>query len=318
MVDRPPHPRVVAIVGPTASGKTDLSLSVAHALGAEIINADSRQVYRGMDIGTGKPSRDERSRAPHHLFDIVDPDEHFSLAAFLDSAREAITAIHDRGSPIVLVGGTGQYVWALLEGWQIPSVPPNPELRLSLQAQAEKYGPGALYTKLKALDPESAAIIDAQNVRRVIRALEVMSATHRRFSEVRRSEPPPWAVTIIGLTMARPLLDRRIADRIDRQIAAGWVDEVRQLQAQGYETTLPSFGSIGYRDVAAFDAGQVDLESTRERVLGATKRLARKQYAWFGRSDPRINWIDHTPDTAADSLRRTLSLADARFEREGS
>ncbi|MDA1096977.1 MAG: tRNA (adenosine(37)-N6)-dimethylallyltransferase MiaA [Chloroflexi bacterium] len=314
MVNRPPHPRVIAFVGPTASGKTDLSLSVAEALGAEIVSADSRQVYRGMDIGTGKPSQEERARAPHHLFDIIDPDEDFSLAAYLDMAREAITAIHDRGHPILLVGGTGQYVWALLEGWQVPSVPPNPELRLTLQTQAEKYGPAALYAKLTALDPESAAIIDPQNIRRVIRALEVMSATSRRFSEVRRSELPPWAVTIIGLTMARPLLDQRIADRIDRQIAAGWVEEIRQLQAHGYETTLPSFSSIGYREIAAFDAGQTDLKSTRERVLQATKRLARRQYAWFGSSDPRVHWLDQPSYTETDSLRRIVSLANSQSE----
>jgi tRNA dimethylallyltransferase len=283
---------LIAIVGPTAVGKTGLSIALAEALGAEVVNADSRQVYRGMDIGAGKPSLEERSRVPHHVFDVVDPDADFSLALYLDLAREAIAATHARNRPVILVGGTGQYVWALLEGWRIPRVPPNPQLRRDLQERAERVGAPALHAELAALDPAAAAIIESNNLRRTIRALEVIRATGRPFSEARRAEAPSWDVRTIGLTMERQALYERIDRRVEAQIAAGWPEEVQCLLERGYGPDLPSFASLGYREMTAYVRGEASLEEARARIQLLTRRFARRQYAWFRPNDPRIAWID--------------------------
>jgi len=218
---------LVVLVGPTGVGKTALAVQLAQALRGEIISADSRQVYRRMDIGTAKPTPEERALARHHLIDILDPDEPFSLAEFQERAYACIADVAQRDRLPMLVGGTGQYVRAVVEGWRVPRVPPDPALRAALFAEAERDGAEALYERLIALDPGAAAFVDARNVRRVVRALEVCIRSGRPFSEQRGKTPPPYRILTIGLTMERQALYRRIDRRIDDMLAQGLVDEGR-------------------------------------------------------------------------------------------
>jgi len=285
---------VVAIVGPTAVGKTALSLRLVEALGGEIVSADSRLVYRGLDIGTAKPTPEERARVPHHLIDILDPDETLGLAQYQALAYAAIDAILARGKLPLLVGGTGQYVRAVLEGWRVPAAPPHPRLRALLTAAMT--GQIALvpdpWRWLIALDPEAAGWIDPHNVRRVVRALEVTLTTGRPFSALRRRQPPPYAILQIGLTLPRAVLYARADARIDAMIAAGWPEEVRRLLAQGYHPSLPSMSSLGYREMARYVRGEIDLAEAVRLIRRATRRFIRHQANWFRLSDPRIHWFD--------------------------
>ena len=281
---------MLAIVGPTAAGKSALAMRLATSVPTEIVNADSRQVYRHMDIGTAKPSPEEREAVPHHLIDIVGPDQEYSLALFLQRATDAIRDIHKRGVLPVLVGGTGQYVWALLEGWRVPRVPPDPGLRLSLEERARSSGPEALYTELTKKNPEAAARIDARNVRRVIRALEVWYAAPDARPET--AQKPTYETRVIGLTMERSALYRRIDKRVDAMIAAGWVDEVRSLLERGYGPELPSMSSVGYGELVRHLNGELSLDEAVERIKGRTHRFARHQYAWFRPGDERIRWFN--------------------------
>lgn len=283
---------VLVVVGPTAVGKTATSLLLARKLGGEIISADSRQVYRGLDIGTAKASSKERQEIPHHLIDIREPDETISLGEYKVLADATIEDILARGRLPILVGGTGQYVRAVVEGWQIPRVPPQPKLRQDLEALAAREGKEAVFARLKELDPASARAIDYRNLRRVIRAIEVTLATGRPFSELQTKQPPPWRIVQIGLTRPRELLYARADARIEAMFAAGWVEEVRRLLAQGYGPDLPSFGSLGYRDVAAYLAGEVTMEEAKARIRRATRAFIRRQYNWFRLTDPRIRWFD--------------------------
>lgn len=286
------RPKPVVIVGPTATGKSDLAVALAERFGGEIVNADSRQVYRCLDIGTAKPPLEVRRRIPHHLFDIVRPDEEFSVALYTRLAREVVEDIARRGRLPILVGGTGHYIWALLEGYQVPPIPPDPELRRRLRDRAEREGPEALYAELKAADPEAAARIDPRNLRRVIRALEVITKTGRKFSELRLKNPPPWDPFIIGLTLDRQKLYRRIDRRVEEMIAAGWVDEVRRLLEKGYSPELPALTGHGYRWLAKYLKGEIPLEEAIARTKNEIHNYARHQYAWFRLSDPRITWLE--------------------------
>ena len=290
-------PRVLFIVGPTAGGKTAASLRLARDARVEIVNADSRQVYRGMSVGTGKPAPAELASAPHHLIDVASPDERYNLARFLAEARAAIADIASRDAVPVVVGGTGQYVWGLVEGWRTPSVPPNPELRAELAEEARRSGPGPLHERLRAVDPRAADTIDPRNVRRVIRALEVWHETGAPFSRQRRKSPPDFEPVIFGIAPERAVLRQRADDRVDTMLRGGWPEEVRKLLDAGYGRGLPSFSSVGYREVAAYVNGELTLEETAERVKKETHRLIRRQATWFKAGDPRIAW---GPD--ADSL----------------
>jgi len=244
IVNRQPAPvvgqvsSIVVVVGPTAAGKTDLAIALAAALGGEIISADSRQIYRGMDIGTAKATPEQRARAPHHLLDVVNPDQVLTLAEYQHMAYDAITGVQSRGLVPILAGGTGQYVRAVTEGWQIPAVAPDPALRAALEAEALEAGAEAFHARLAGLDPRAAARIDYRNVRRVIRALEVCLVTGRPISELQSKEPPPWRAgrraCWIGVTRPRPELYARIDARVDRMIAGGLVEEVRALAGAGY------------------------------------------------------------------------------------
>jgi len=284
--------KLVAIVGPTATGKTTLAVAIARTLDGEIVGADSRQVYRHMDIGTAKPTPEERSLAHHHLIDVVEPDQEFSLAQYLELAVAVLEDVWSRGKQPLLVGGSGQYVWALLEGWRVPRLPPQQELRRELEERAAREGAGALHGELVQVDPKAAARIDPRNVRRVIRALEVYRATGRPISYWQEKGPPPWQTLILGLTCPRQELYRRIDARVDAMMEAGLVDEVRALLARGYSPSLASLSGIGYKQVCQHLAGELDLATAVARIKTATHRLARQQYTWFRLDDGRIRWID--------------------------
>ena len=305
----PTHP-LVAIVGPTATGKSALALHLAQRLNGEVVNDDSRLVYRGMDIGTAKPSREERALVPHHLVDTLDPDEPYNLALYLAEARRAVEDIHRRGKLPMLVGGTGQYIWGLLDGFRAPQVPPNPALRARFEADAATLGPDALWQRLQAVDPVAASRIDPRNIRRVVRALEVHAETGIPFSQAQSREPPPYDSLVLGLTTERPRLYERIDRRVEAMFDAGWPREVERLLEMGYSQELPSMTSLGYRELAACVLGQLSLLEAVERTKSATHRFARRQYAWFRLNDPRIHWLDADDTGTADAA---LSLVTAHL-----
>lgn len=286
-----PGKLLVAIVGATAGGKSELALRLALAFNGEIVGADSRQVYSHMDAGTAKPSAEHRAHVPHWLIDVVDPDADFSLAQYLDLARNALDDIWRRGGTPFLVGGTGQYVWALLEGWQVPRVPPDRELRHSLEERARREGVEALYRELSAVDATAAARIDPRNLRRVIRALEVRHLTGETPSTIEKLQPD-FQPLILAIDTPRAELYRHIDERVDRMLASGLVDEVRSLLERGYGCDLPPMSGIGYRQACTHLRGEMTLAEVASKMKTETHRLARMQNTWFRRDDPRIRWLD--------------------------
>ncbi len=288
------NPPLLAIVGPTASGKTDLALRLAQTFDGEIISADSRQVYLYMDIGTAKPPATERLRVPHHLIDVVTPDVTFSLVRFLKEARRAIHEIHGRGRLPVLAGGTAQYVWALLEGWQVPEAEPDPAVRSELERRAETEGAQALHDELRALDPRRAAEVQPSNVRRVIRALEVRRALGTSAGP--RKVEPPYRTMIVGLGLEREELYGRIDARVDRMAREGLLYEVRGLLRRGYGEEHSSMSGVGYLELALCLEGRLSLEEAVERAKFRTHRFARSQHAWFRGDDERICWHPSSPE----------------------
>lgn len=300
---------LLAIVGPTAVGKTALSLRMARLFNGEIVSADSRQVYRWMDIGTAKPMPAERAAVPHHLIDVVDPDEEFSLALYQDMATAAIADIAARGRSPLLVGGTGQYLAAVLQGWQLPRVAPRPDIRAALERQAAELGAEALYARLKEVDPAAAARILPGNVRRIIRALEVYEATGKPISEQRSVQSPPYRITTIWLTLPAPLLYARIDARVDAMMAAGLLDEVRRLLERGYHWDLPSMSGLGYREFRPYFEGRATLDEAVARLKYDTHAFARRQPAWFRRL-PNVVTL---PANAPDLLQRAEAIAEQIF-----
>ncbi len=276
-------PRLIAIVGPTAVGKTALAVALAHRLHGEIVSADSRQVYRHMDIGTAKPTAAERAAAPHHVLDCVDPDEAYSLATYQQHAQHHIAAISAAGKQPLLVGGTGQYLAALLQGWHVPAVPPHPALRRELEATAERAGAAALYARLQAVDPDAARHIQPDNVRRIIRALEVYTVTGTPISQLQQRTPPPYTIQTLWLTLPRPVLYQRIDARIDRMMEAGLLDEVANLLERGYNWGLPAMSGLGYRQFRPYFTGEAQLAQCIERLKYDTHAFARRQDNWFRR-----------------------------------
>ena len=284
---------MICVVGPTGVGKTALAVELARLFDGEIINADSRQVYRGMTIGTAKPSVAELSAAPHHLIDILEPTEAFGLGLFLSHANEAVRSIRSRGRVPIACGGTGQYVWALAEGRRVPAVPPNPEYRSMLEAEAEGVGGEALHRRLAEIDPARAAALNARNVRRVIRALEIHHSTGRRPSEFVTSEDAADGnALVLGLTMDRQALYRRIDERVDRMLGDGFIQEIEALAEAGIPLGQGPLDSPGYRELGQYLAGILSLDEAVARTKTQTHRLARRQYAWFKLIDPRIHWLD--------------------------
>jgi len=283
---------VIAIVGPTAVGKSELALHLAQYFSSEIISADSRQVYRCMDIGTNKPTLAERASVPHHVIDVVEPDEDFNLAMYHQLAMEAMKAVQRKGKFPLLVGGSGLYVWSLVEGWKIPEVPPDRKLRRQLESRAEQEDSQSLYRELQAIDATAAAKINSSNVRRIVRALEIYYATGQPPSQVQHKEAPAFSVLVIGLTQERGELYRRIDGRVDKMIQRGLGEEVEQLLKRGYSSSLPSMSGIGYKQIGQFLRGEMTLPEAIDKIKYETHRLARHQYAWFRLSDSRIHWFD--------------------------
>ena len=280
-------PPLILIIGPTAVGKTELAIQLAEKMNGEIISADSRLFYRGMDIGTAKPSREELARVPHYLIDIVNPDETLSLAVFQEKAKEIIADIHARGKIPFLVGGTGQYVRAVTQGWTPPEVTANERLRAELEKKDMEW----LHARLQLIDPESAAKIDARNVRRTVRALEVILTTGRKFSEQRGQVESPYQLITIGLTRPRPELYQRVDERIDLMFANGLIDEVKRLLEKGYSPSLPSMSALGYRECVSVVKGLLTEEQAKVEMRRVTRIFVRRQANWFKESDPKIKWF---------------------------
>jgi tRNA dimethylallyltransferase len=245
-----------------------------------------------MDIGTAKPLPEERGRVPHHLVDIADPDEPMTLARFLDAAHAALEDIWRRGRLPVLAGGTGQYFWAIIEGWQVPRVEPDLALRAELERLAEKEGAAVVYERLAALDPVAASRLDTLNTRRLIRALEVVSRTGLPLSACQTRRPIEADVLILGLRAPRGQHFARLDARVDAMFAAGFVDEVKRLRDVGYAEATPLRSGVGYKEISSYLDGECSLEEAIQRTKYANHRLARRQAAWFKEADPRIRWVD--------------------------
>jgi tRNA dimethylallyltransferase len=285
-------PPLVVVVGPTGVGKTAVAIRLALALDGEIVSADSRQVYRGMDIGTAKPTPEELRQVRHHLVDFLDPDEALTLAEFQSLAYQAIDQITASGKLPLLVGGTGQYVRAVVEGWGIPRVPPQPALRAELESFADEHGTAALHARLAEVDPDAARAIDYRNVRRVVRALEVYLASGEPISRLQTRTPPPYRILQVGLTRPRESLYSRIDARIDHMLAGGLLEEVKKLVGSGYGWDLPSMSGLGYAQFRDYLGGEVTLEEAVASVKRETRRFVRHQSNWFRRDDPAITWLD--------------------------
>jgi len=289
---------LIVIVGPTGIGKTALAITLGQLLAAqlnrsaEVVSADSRQIYQGMDIGTAKPSPAELAALPHHLIDIVPPDYIFTLAEFQERAYRAIETIHAADSLPLLVGGTGQWVRAVIEGWGIPRVPPDPALRAQLEAEAERLGPEQFHATLATIDPPAAAKIDYRNRRRIIRALEVYHKTGQPISHHQQKKPPPYRILQLGLTMPREQLYQRIDRRIDDMVERGLVAEVEGLLAQGYGWTPPAMSGLGYRQFQPYLAGEITLVEAIALIKKDTRRFIRQQYNWFQPQNEAIHWLD--------------------------
>lgn len=298
--------RVVALVGPTATGKSDLGLALAHALGGEVVNADAMQLYRGMDIGTAKLTPDEREGVPHHLLDVLDVHEDASVADYQARARSALQDIAARGARAVAVGGSGLYVRALLDHMDFPGT--DPEIRARLEARVETEGARALHAELAGKDPVAAEGIGPRNARRTVRALEVIEITGRPYSASLPQHVYEVPAVQIGLDCDRAVLDERIEARVDRMWARGLVDEVVHLRAHGLGRTASR--AVGYAEVLAMLDGELTADEARAAVAAGTRRLARKQMGWFGR-DPRVHWLDsRDPDLVAKAL-ALVAAADA-------
>lgn len=293
MTENSLHPRLLAIIGPTAVGKTELTMRIAAHADVEIIGADSRQVYRHMDIGTAKPTPDQLATVPHHLVDIIYPDDDFSLGKFLDLSKKVILNTNAKGKTPILVGGTGQYVMAMLENWNVPLVPPDPDLRRELDDLLELQGIDHLLSRLRSLDPAALDRVDTANPRRVIRAIEVASA-HSPVSDVPRRLDPWFESDVIGLGMERDALYRRADERVDRMMDDGFLDEVQRLLTMGYGPDLPSMSGIGYHELVGHLLNGADISEAVQRTKFRTHRYIRRQANWFRRDDPRIRWFDPT------------------------
>ncbi|MCB9147653.1 MAG: tRNA (adenosine(37)-N6)-dimethylallyltransferase MiaA [Caldilineaceae bacterium] len=291
-------PPLIVLLGPTAVGKTELSLNLCRQFGGEVICADSRQIYRHMDIGTAKPTPEEQQQAPHHLFDIRNPDEPISLAQYQQLAFTTIDDIHRRQCVPFLVGGSALYIRAVVQGLRIPEVPPNPKLRQELENVAATEGWQPLFQRLQELDPVTAATIDRRNARRLIRALEIVITTGKSKSELEGSKPPPYRVLQIGLERPREQLYERIDRRVEQMVAQGLVEETADLLARGYAQNLPAMSSLGYREIGAFLRGELTQEAAIERIQIETHRFVRHQSTWF-RKMQGIHWFPMDPESAA-------------------
>ncbi|MFD7981696.1 tRNA (adenosine(37)-N6)-dimethylallyltransferase MiaA [Streptomyces sp. NPDC059071] len=302
-----PAPRVIAVVGPTAAGKSDLGVFLAQQLGGEVVNADSMQLYRGMDIGTAKLTMEERGGVPHHLLDIWDVTEAASVAEYQRLARAEIDRLLAEGRTPILVGGSGLYVRGALDVMEFPGT--DPELRARLEAELEERGSGVLHARLAAADPEAARAILPSNGRRIVRALEVIEITGKPFTANLPGHDSVYDTVQIGVDVARPELDERIATRVDRMWEAGLVDEVRALEARGLREGRTAARALGYQQVLAALAGECTEDEARAETIRATKRFARRQDSWF-RRDPRVHWLSGAAEDRGELPGRALALVE--------
>lgn len=291
------NPPLLVIVGPTASGKSAMAMHLAQHYPVELVNADARAFYRSMDIGTAKPPLHDRAQVTHHLIDILAPAEPMSLATFQDLTFDAIEGIHGRHNLPVLVGGTPQYVNAVVENWSIPRVPPDSRFRAALEQEVEQHGVAPLLDRLGAIDPVAADRIGS-NPRRIIRALEVFHATGSPISELQGKRPPRYDALEIELFLERDRLYERIDRRVDSMIEAGLIDEVRGLIAAGVPLDAPALSAIGYRQLLPYLRGEISREAAIERIKFDTHRLVRNQQTWF-RRNPRMVRVDAGAPEAA-------------------
>ena len=299
---------MVAIVGPTASGKTAMAIAVGHRLNGELVSVDSRQVYRHCDIGTNKPTPQELGGLRCRLLDVVDPGTPFTVADYQRLALVAVADLGRQGRLPVLQGGTGLYLRALLDGWNLADAPPNLELRAALEQRLELEGPEALDAELRRIDQASADRAQ-RNPRRMIRALEIHAVTGRPPSIARESNPPRWSVTVIGLDVLLPELDRRIGLRVTQMIDAGWLDEVARIRRDFPTADLQRLGH-GYPELAAHLDGRLSLAQARESTVRQVRQYARRQLTWF-RADRRVQWLPADPDLIAERLRVGMMTAEA-------
>jgi tRNA dimethylallyltransferase len=296
---------LITIIGPTASGKSALAVRLSEIFDGEIITADSRQVYRYMDIGTDKPPLDVQRRVPHHMIDLVEPDEPYTVADYQEGVAQALDDIWGRGRQPILAGGSPLYVNAVIEGWTVPRVEPDPELRHRLEQEATTVGPAELHRRLAELDPVAAGRILPSNTRRIVRALEVIAVTGRPISEQQSKSPPTFPILCMGLRCERPELYRRIDARVDREIEAGLVEEVAGLSAMGYSFDLPSMSGLGYRQVGDYLQGRATLEEARQRIKWDTHAFARHQANWFRRAQD-VKWLDVVAGDPAAAARELV------------
>lgn len=286
-------PKLLVIVGPTAVGKTRLSVRLAKRFHGEIISGDSMQVYRGMDIGTAKIMPGEMEEIPHHLINICEPDQLFSVQEYQQLAREKITEITERGQLPMLVGGTGLYIESVVHDYDMPYVKENTALRKELKEMAQREGKEVLHQRLKNVDPVQAGKLHPNDTRRVIRALEVYHLTGKPFSELKRKGTSPFNTLWIGLTMPRELLYERINQRVDNMIAAGLVDEVKQLWSKGYRLHLTSMQAIGYKEIMNYLEGDISFDEAVQMIKQGSRKYAKRQLSWFRRLS-EIHWFDIT------------------------
>jgi tRNA dimethylallyltransferase len=302
-----PQQRLLVIVGPTAVGKTAVGIECARRLGGEIVSADAMQIYRGMDIGTAKPTVEERALVPHHLFDIADPQADFSVALYKELAEAAIDDIFSRSRQPILVGGSGLYVKAVIGRMGLTIAPKDPDLRVRLQNEAREKGLGTLHLRLARIDPEAAARIAPADEKRIIRALEVYELTGlpiSHFHRLDRERTPKYRTFVAGLSLSRPVLYEKIETRIDQMLAAGLLEEIARLLAEGCHPGLISMKALGYSHLARHLAGELDWETTVARFKQDTRRFAKRQLTWF-RAMPEVRWweMDNlTPVEAAEKI----------------
>ncbi|MER5260176.1 MULTISPECIES: tRNA (adenosine(37)-N6)-dimethylallyltransferase MiaA [unclassified Streptomyces] len=302
-----PAPRVIAVVGPTAAGKSDLGVFLAQRLGGEVVNADSMQLYRGMDIGTAKLTLEERDGVPHHLLDIWDVTEAASVAEYQKLARAEIDRLLADGRWPILVGGSGLYVRGAVDHLEFPGT--DPVVRARLEEELELRGPGALHARLAVADPGAAQAILPSNGRRIVRALEVIEITGKPFTANLPGHDSVYDNVQIGVDVGRPELDERIATRVDRMWDAGLVDEVRALEAVGLREGRTASRALGYQQVLAALAGECTDDEARAETVRATKRFARRQDSWF-RRDPRVHWLSGAMDDRGELPGRALTLVE--------
>jgi len=296
--------RVIIIVGPTAVGKTDLAIELACRIDGEIISADSRLFYRGMDIGTAKPTKEQQLKIPHYLIDCAEPEEVWSLSTFRENAYTAIEKILARNKNPIIVGGTGQYIRAITEGWILPKQEPDKMMREVLQRWAEEIGPEELYKKLAIIDPVAAKEIDWTNLRRTIRALEVIFHTGMRFSELRTKGEPKFEYYIIGLTRPRSELYGRIDLRVEDMFRQGLIAETQKLLHDGLAVEHPNLSAIGYREVVEYLQGGITLCEAKQRMKKKTREFVRRQRNWFKPDDEDIHWFDISETTVEQIINK--------------